>query len=192
MAGWRSRKWLFGAGPNSANSVRRELKAGCARAGVEWITPHRFGRHMSVTKMLRARYSVAHVAHVAQAHNMTREMVTRRYGHLTMAETTEALHKVGGELVGEVLNGGIVGEGRVGGEISKRLSALSHRNIFGKRVLPAAFSSEGDALSSYATGASEKPSKHDTSIEVEPTPQDGTGRQQTPHNGGNVGETSSP
>jgi integrase len=77
MPGWRSRKWLFGAGPNSANSVRRDLKAACQRAGVKWITHHKFGRHTSVTRMLRARHSVAHVA---QAHNMTPEMVTRRYG----------------------------------------------------------------------------------------------------------------
>jgi hypothetical protein len=41
-------------------------------------------------------------------------MVTRPYGHLTTAETSEALRKVGGELVGQVLNGANVGEKRVG------------------------------------------------------------------------------
>ena len=32
MPGWQRRTWLFGAGPNSANSVRRDLKNACARA----------------------------------------------------------------------------------------------------------------------------------------------------------------
>src|SRR5262249_7142806 len=145
MPGWRSRKWLFGAGPNSANSVRRDLKAACRRAGVSWITPHKFGRHTSVTRMLRARYSVAYVA---QAHHLTPEMVTRRYGHLTSAETTKALHKVGGELVGQVLNGGNVGEIRGDKKTNGRLAPLITHEIFDKRVLPALLPSEGDTLSS--------------------------------------------
>jgi integrase len=108
IPGWRQRKWLFGAGPNSANSFRRDLKAACKRAGLEWYSPHKFGRHFSVTRMLQAGWSVAHVA---DAHGMTPEMVTKRYGHLTRRETTAAMHKVGGELYDTVFNGGNVGEG---------------------------------------------------------------------------------
>jgi len=106
MPGWQDRDWLFNAGPSSANSFRRDLKAACERAGLEWHTPHSFGRHTSVTRMLRAGYSVAHVA---DAHGMTPEMVTRRYGHLTKRETTAALHSVGGALL-NIVTGGNVGE----------------------------------------------------------------------------------
>ena len=87
---WARQDWLFGAGPTSVNSFRRDLKAACKRAGVEWYHPHAFGRHFSVTRMLRKGYSVAHVA---DAHGMTPEMVTRRYGHLSRRETTAALHE---------------------------------------------------------------------------------------------------
>ena len=97
--GWDRRKWLFGSGPTSANSFRRDMKKACERAGLPWYTPHCFGRHMSVTRMLRAGYSTKYVA---DAHGMTEAMVATRYGHLTFKETTAALHLVGGELFDRV------------------------------------------------------------------------------------------
>lgn len=103
MPGWEKRRWLFGCGPESDNSFRRDLMKACRRAGVEWYHPHSFGRHTSVTRMLQAGYSVAHVA---DAHGMTPEMVMRRYGHLTKRETTAALHQVGGDLFDRVLSQG--------------------------------------------------------------------------------------
>jgi len=107
MPKWESRKWLFGCGPESDNSFRRDLHKACMRAGLEWYHPHSFGRHTSVTRMLQAGWSVAHVA---DAHGMTPEMVMRRYGHLTKKETTAALHAVGGELFQRIFNtGGNVG-----------------------------------------------------------------------------------
>jgi len=127
MPGWQKRKWLFGAGPESGNSFRRDLKRACERAGLEWYHPHSFGRHTSVTRMLQAGFSVSHVA---DAHGMTPEMVMRRYGHLTKRETTAALHAVGGELfdrafrgdnVGPLIAGEAVPEAG-GGEIVPRLS----------------------------------------------------------------------
>lgn len=93
--GWQHRKWLFGCGPTSANSFRRDFKARCEKNGLPYFTPHSFGRHASVTRMLRAGYSTKHVA---DAHGMTEQMVATRYGHLTRKETTQALHDVGGEL----------------------------------------------------------------------------------------------
>lgn len=93
--GWQHRKWLFGCGPTSANSFRRDFKARCERHGLPYYTPHSFGRHASVTRMLRAGWSTKHVA---DAHGMTEQMVATRYGHLTKKETTKALHEVGGEL----------------------------------------------------------------------------------------------
>src|SRR5262249_17991586 len=105
MPGWQDRRWLFGAGPNSGNSSRRDLRAACNRAGLEWFYPHSFGRHVSVTRMLRAGHSTKHVA---DAHGMTEEMVARRYGHLAKKETTAALHEVGGELFDQIINGGNV------------------------------------------------------------------------------------
>lgn len=97
--GWEKRKWLFGSGPTSANSFRRDMKRACERAGLPWYTPHCFGRHMSVTRMLRRGYSTKHVA---DAHGMTEAMVATRYGHLSIRETTEALHLVGGDLFDRV------------------------------------------------------------------------------------------
>jgi integrase len=144
MPGWETRKWLFGAGPTSANSWRRDLKAASARAGVPWYTPHQFGRHTSVTRMLRAGYSVAHVA---DAHGMTAEMVTRRYGHLAKQETIAALHAVGGELYNAVF----------GGNAGENMASEAHRRMPSPMILPArvvphkdaAMSpSEGDTLSS--------------------------------------------
>lgn len=107
MPGWEKREWLFGCGPESDSSFRRDLRKACLRAVLEWYHPHSFGRHTSVTRMLQAGYSVAHVA---DAHGMTPEMVMRRYGHLTKKETTAALHAVGGELFSRIFNhGGNVG-----------------------------------------------------------------------------------
>lgn len=149
---WDKQEWLFGAGPNSANSFRRDLKAACVRAGVPWYTPHSFGRHTSVTRMLRMGYSVAHVA---DAHGMTPEMVTRRYGHLARKETTEALHEVGGDLYNTVFNGGKVGDetGVTPFDVihndQKLLESFAARH--GRRLVP----SEGSALSNCATGAAE-------------------------------------
>jgi len=97
--GWRKRKWLFGCGPNSANSFRRDFKAACERAGVPYYSPHKFGRHYSVTKMLQAGWSTKHVA---DAHGMTEEMVARRYGHLSQQETTRALHEVGNNVLDRI------------------------------------------------------------------------------------------
>jgi integrase len=120
MPGWQDREWLFNAGPASANSFRRDLKTACARAGLEWYTPHSFGRHTSVTRMLRGGYSVAYVA---DAHGMTPEMVTRRYGHLTRRETTAALHSVGGELL-NIVTGGNAGDGLIRRPAPRAITAL--------------------------------------------------------------------
>lgn len=99
--GWEKRKWLFGCGPSSANSFRRDFKARCVKAGLPYYTPHVFGRHMSVTRMLRAGYSTKHVA---DAHGMTEAMVATRYGHLTQQESTAALHEVGGQLFDRIMD----------------------------------------------------------------------------------------
>lgn len=99
--GWEKRKWLFGCGPNSANSFRRDFKARCIKHGLPYYTPHVFGRHMSVTRMLRAKkYSTKHVA---DAHGMTEAMVATRYGHLAHSESTEALHEIGGQLFDRIV-----------------------------------------------------------------------------------------
>jgi len=149
IPGWAEREWLFGCGPNSANSFRRDLKAACTRAGAPWYYPHSFGRHFSVTRMLRAGYSVAHVA---DAHGMTPEMVTRRYGHLTKKETTAALHKVGGELFDTVFNNAELG-GNEGESINidaseptdnDRILLEDFRALKARELAP----SEGDTLSS--------------------------------------------
>ncbi len=182
---WQKSEWLFGAGPNSANSFRRDLKAACARAGVPWFTPHSFGRHTSVTRMLRMGYSVAHVG---EAHGMTAEMVTRRYGHLTKKETTAALHKVGGDLYNTVFNGGNAGDAvsidpldAINNEL-KLLESFAARH--GRELLP----SEGSALSICATGAAEKTSNCATSIDLGVNHQDRTGQEQTQQVGGRAGE----
>jgi hypothetical protein len=99
--GWERRKWLFGCGPSSANSFRRDFKARCINAGLPYYTPHVFGRHMSVTRMLRAKYSTKHVA---DAHGMTEAMVATRYGHLTQQESMAALHEVGGQLFDRIMD----------------------------------------------------------------------------------------
>jgi integrase len=145
MEGWRERKWLFGCGPNSANSFRRDLKAAILKTGQPWYTPHSFGRHMSVTRMLRAGYSVAHVA---DAHGMTAAMVLTRYGHLAKKETTAALHKVGGELFDRTFSGGNVGDDNgdvTGGLAPIGLVALENMSV---SAAPELLPSEGDTLSS--------------------------------------------
>ncbi|HEU4380045.1 MAG TPA: tyrosine-type recombinase/integrase, partial [Hyphomicrobiaceae bacterium] len=144
MPGWQDREWLFNAGPASANSFRRDLKAACARAGLEWYTPHSFGRHTSVTRMLRAGYSVAYVA---DAHGMTPEMVTRRYGHLTKRETTAALHSVGGALLNSV-TGGNVGEARVVPPAPGAITALGSLGKPAPTRRTECLPSEGSTLSS--------------------------------------------
>lgn len=93
--GWQDRKWLFGCGPSSANSFRRDFKARCLKHGFPYYTPHSFGRHKSVTNMLLDNYSTKYVA---DAHGMTEAMVATRYGHLAKQEVTKGLHDVGGKL----------------------------------------------------------------------------------------------
>jgi integrase len=145
MPGWQRREWLFGVGPTSANSMRRDIKAACDRAGLPWYHPHSFGRHASVTRMLRAGYSVAHVA---DAHGMTPEMVTRRYGHLTRRETTEAMHRVGGAFLDKILMGETRGKPELGSpRVDMDISLLQKGNsslIARTSLLP----SEGSTLSS--------------------------------------------
>jgi integrase len=144
MPSWQEREWLFGAGPNSADSFRRDLKAACERAGLPWYHPHSFGRHTSVTRMLRAGYSVAHVA---DAHGMTPEMVTRRYGHLTRKESTAALHVVGGELLNSVI-GGNAGERALIDASNFGDKCLASRRKLPARTAPECLPSEGSTLSS--------------------------------------------
>jgi Phage integrase family len=160
MQGWEKRQWLFGAGPNSGNSFRRDLKAACDRAGLDWYHPHSFGRHTSVTRMLRAGWSTQHVA---AAHGMTEQMVARRYGHLTFDETMRllrlqvqsqaglssaaALHEVGGDLFDRILNGGNAGDEKV--LIDEK---NGHKPVWIEHlplnVAPELQPSEGDTLSS--------------------------------------------
>lgn len=178
IPGWEKQKWLFGAGPTSANSFRRDLKAAIERAGAVWYHPHAFGRHNSVTRMLRAGHSVAHVA---DAHGMTPEMVTKRYGHLSKHETTAALHAVGGDLFEQVFNGGNVGDkanGQAAVNGHKPLLLLENKSA---QSVPEMLPSEGSALSDCATGAQENQALLVSIIGR-------TRQQQTPADGGNVGE----
>lgn len=154
MPGWQKRRWLFGAGPTSVHSFRRDIKAAVARAGLRWYTPHSFGRHMSVTRMLRAGFSVAHVA---DAHGMTPEMVTRRYGHLTKRETTAALHAVGGALFDKTF-GERPGEEKAEIDVSEVAKSDKSQYLLSNSavdILSRELPSEGSALSSCATGAKE-------------------------------------
>jgi integrase len=145
IPGWDKQDWLFGAGPTSANSFRRDLKAACKRAGVEWYHPHAFGRHFSVTRMLRKGYSVAHVA---DAHGMTPEMVTRRYGHLSKRESTAALHETGDDLFNAVLLGGNEGERLKRKALASAATELKILEASSARDMPDTLPSEGSTLSS--------------------------------------------
>jgi integrase len=178
MPGWDRREWLFGCGPNSANSFRRDLMKACKRAGVRWYHPHAFGRHFSVTSMLQKGYSVAHVA---DAHGMTADMVTRRYGHLAKKETTAALHSVGGDFL-NAINGGNEGERTKVVTIehdANLLESLRNRVASNAHEMPP---SEGDALSICATGA----------LDNQGAVADETGLskpERTENNGGRTGES---
>lgn len=174
---WEKQKWLFGAGPSSANSFRRDLRAACDRAGVQWYHPHAFGRHYSVTSMLNKGWSVAHVA---DAHGMTPEMVTRRYGHLQKRETTAALHATGGDLFEQVF-GGNVGDKPCNGSATNGHKAVNMLEKNSALTVPEMLPSEGSALSNCATGAQENQALLSSII-------DRTRRQQTLPDGGNVGE----
>jgi integrase len=183
MPGWEERKWLFSAGPKSGNSFRRDLRAACRRAGLDWFHPHSFGRHTSVTRMLRAGYSTKHVA---DAHGMTEQMVSRRYGHLTLQETTAALHEVGGDLFDRIINGGSAGDGKVIPLFKISQPHVSVKKLT-KSAAPELQPSEGDALSNCATGAEENPSVFSASSVARRSFQDSTGQEQTDVPGGNAG-----
>lgn len=181
MPGWESRPWLFGCGPSSANSFRRDLRKACDKAGAAWFHPHSFGRHFSVTSMLRKGYSVAHVA---DAHGMSADMVTKRYGHLAKKETTAALHSVGGDFLNAV-NGGKTGEEII---IEHRptanldeilLESLRNRHEWLALNCSEMSPSEGDALSICATGATGKPRECEDSTATPTIAQASTGQEQT-------------
>jgi integrase len=178
---WNKQKWLFGCGPNSANSFRRDLKVAIERSGATWYHPHAFGRHNSVTRMLRAGHSTAHVA---DAHGMTAEMVTKRYGHLSKRETTAALHAVGGDLFEQVFNGGSVGDKPANGALQNGHNGLKLLPDLSAQSAPEMLPSEGSALSDCATGAQENPENPALLVSII----DRTRRQQSPRDGGNVGE----
>jgi integrase len=97
---------LFGWQVSSASSIRRDLKLACKRAGLEWFSPHKFGRHTFATRMLRAGYSLQHVKDAGGW--ATIEMVSERYGHLAQKEVTKAVHDVAATI--EFSGGGNLGE----------------------------------------------------------------------------------
>jgi integrase len=93
MPGWRSRKWLFGNGPNAASNFRRDVRSACELAGVDYYSPHEFGRHAFATRMLRAGYSLQYVKDAGGW--KTIEVLSKLYGHLERAEWVEGVHRVG-------------------------------------------------------------------------------------------------
>jgi len=96
MPGWRTRRWLFGDGPNAASNVRKDFQAACAKAGLEYYAPHEFGRHAFATRMLRAGYSLQFVRDAGGW--KTIEVLSRIYGHLEQKEWVAGVHKVGDAL----------------------------------------------------------------------------------------------
>lgn len=91
------RTWLFGYGPGSASSVRREIERACRNAQVPYYSPHKFGRHAFATRLLRAGKSTELVRRAGGW--ATIEMVSRRYGHLAREEVTGAVHEAAGRLL---------------------------------------------------------------------------------------------
>jgi hypothetical protein len=135
--------------------------------------------------MLRANYSVQHVA---EAHGMTPEMVTRRYGHLSKRETTAALHAVGGDLFEQVFNGGNVGEDNGSRTLNGDTNGLKLLPDLSARSVPEMLPSEGSALSNCATGAELSAAGAEENTALLTSIIDRTRQQQTPADGGNVGE----
>ncbi len=120
-------------------------------------------------------------------------MVTKRYGHLAKKETTAALHSVGGDFLNAV-NGGKAGDGVVIEHPQTAnldeilLESLRNRHERLALNLAETSPSEGDALSSCATGATENPSKHASSSGVDPRKQASTGQERTDDAGGMAGD----
>lgn len=75
------------------NSVYETLKRSCARAGVEYLTPHQAGRHTFATNLLKAGKSLAFVKDAG--HWETGQLVIDTYGHLEASDVSTASAEVG-------------------------------------------------------------------------------------------------
>lgn len=77
------------------HNVYRALRPACEKAGVEFYGLHAIGRHSFATGMLKAGYSVKHVARAGGW--KSERMVLERYGHIEKDEAIDAAMEVGEE-----------------------------------------------------------------------------------------------
>lgn len=90
----RTGKFLFGDGNRSR--FRDRIKAACRAAGVDYFTPHEFGRHAFATRLLRQGASLEHVRKAGGWKSI--EIVSRLYAHLSRSDTRETIEQASADL----------------------------------------------------------------------------------------------
>jgi integrase len=75
---WQNMRWLFRY--NNHSNVYRDLKKACARAGVKYYSPYKFGRHNATRRLLDAGKSLKFVQ--AAGRWKTIKIPAERYGQL--------------------------------------------------------------------------------------------------------------
>lgn len=91
---WQAGPGLFGTLTWKARrNAYRMLRSACKRAGVEYFTLHKAGRHKFAKRLLEAGYSLAHVKSAGRWASI--RVVAELYGHLEHSEVDEVTREVG-------------------------------------------------------------------------------------------------
>ncbi len=99
MPRWQRREHLFRYKPgnNGVTALNKAIRDACGRAGVEYFSTHKLGRHRFALRMLDAGYSLQHVKDSGGW--KTLKVLSDRYASRAHTEYTETIHLVGGEMM---------------------------------------------------------------------------------------------
>ena len=93
---WQDGPGLFGSyTPSNRRNVFRDLQSACKRAGVDYYTPHKAGRHAFAKRLLNAGKSLAHVK--AAGGWASIRVVAELYGAFAENEIDDEARQVGSD-----------------------------------------------------------------------------------------------
>ena len=93
---WRLGPGLFGSyTPRNRRNLFRDLEAACKKAGVEYFTPHKAGRHAFAKRLLNEGRSLAHVQ--AAGKWATIRVVAELYSAFASDEVDDDVRKIGAD-----------------------------------------------------------------------------------------------
>jgi site-specific recombinase XerD len=76
----------------SPQGFRRALQAACGRAGLQYLAPHKVGRHAFAARLLKAGYDIKMVKEAGRWKKL--QVVDDSYGHLEQRAAHQAMLQV--------------------------------------------------------------------------------------------------